>query len=484
MTIVLRIENTQTDIPLVLPKDGLVEADLDLSIGRAADNDLVLEDPAGTISKRHCTITRMDSQHVLIDHSRNGTFFNRDSHALTRDAPVPLNPGDFIQIGCFGLTVVTTAVPGMRSTAYESDAEKSPDERSFLGAVSPMPSPHAHLAHIDPGGLISRREEPFDIEEDVRDSAAPDFLGDPHANGLRSDNDDLLLGRRFQATKPPRAYADHVAVPNGVFVQPRVGTEPIPDDWDLLAEMGRPAPPPAARPVPPILFDQSAAMPPPGPLSQLPDTTTSGALERRASRDSAAIAAFIQGCGLSAEECDTADIVMVMGRAGRALRLSVTNLHDILGARTSTKEGFGVERTMLGQSGNNPLKFVLDSHDALVALLVTTIPGFLVADEAVEQAFTDIKEHQISMVAAMQAALAGICQQLAPETIELMVGAPTMLERLMPHLRSARWWRSYRAAFAKVAGGLANNARQVFGGDFARGYRHDEPSEQGSSDVG
>jgi type VI secretion system FHA domain protein len=501
MALVLRIESLQPDVPLALPRDGWVEADHDLKIGRAADNDLVLEDPAGTISKRHCTISRVDEGYVLVDHSRNGTFLNRDSQAMARDVPVPLKPGDAIQVGCFSLAVIAAAVPGTGSAidpdpVSEDGETTSPAETSFLGAVAPMPSPNAHLAYVEPGGLMSRREEPLVIEDEdygpvTHDHSDDDPLADPlserrgvrdHDRGVRDhDDDDPLLGRRLDAGESPRSFSDHVAVPNMVFVQPRLRTEPIPDDWDLMSEMGHSLAPLSPQPVAPELFEEVEAAPPPAPppppvapAQVVPAAGWSGTVE-----EGAAIAAFLEGCGLSQRECGTADMVTVMRRAGQALRLSVANLHDILAARTSTKEGFGVERTMLGRSRNNPLKFVADPHDALIALLVTTIPGFLVADEAVAQAFTDIKEHQISMVAAMQAALASVCQQLAPETIERAVGASTLPERLMPQRRSARQWQAYKAAFDEVTAGLDNNAREVFGSDFVRAYQHNTASAGG-----
>jgi type VI secretion system FHA domain protein len=483
MVLVLRIENTQPEIPLALPREGMVEADQSLSIGRAADNDLVLEDPAGTISKRHCTIDRVDGHYVLVDHSRNGTFLNRDAAAMTREVPVPLKAGDFIQVSCFGLTVVAAAVPGT-----DEDGGTPPGEASFLGAVAPSSS-YARPSQIDPGGLMSRREEPLIFEDGRFGESSSDSMDRQLEDDLLADpvprrpiGDDPFRDHRPDAGEP-RAYADRVAMPNMVFVQPKLSTEPIPDDWDLVAEMGLPASPSlsgstASRALPAPSPEEPAAppLPRPAPVEMMPAAEGGAAWER------AAVAAFLDGCGLSAEDCGAADIVTVMRRAGQALRLSIANLHDLLDARTSTKEGFGVERTILGRSGNNPLKFVSDPHDALKALIVTTIPGFLVADEAVEEAFADIKAHQFSMVAAMQAALASVCQQLAPETIERTAGTPAAIERLMPQARQARWWRAYRTAFDDVIAGLDNNARQVFGRDFVWAYRHNGARDEAPID--
>jgi type VI secretion system FHA domain protein len=461
MVLVLRIETLQPDVPLPLPHGGWVEADHDLSIGRAAENDVVLEDPAGTISKRHCTIKRLDTAYALVDHSRNGSFLNGDTRPVARDVPLPLKPGDAIQIGSFNIAVIAAMVTTANSGAGDlrAEAEKGEEapraETSFLGAV---PSMRSSRAHVDPGGLMSRQGPPL-AEGDMDAVTSPQF------------GDDSLLEHRIGKGEPPPAFSDHVPVPNMVFVQPRLSTESIPDDWDLLSEMGHAPAPLSPQPAAPILAEKPAPAPQPAPPPPV-DATPAGE-PRGAVVHEAAILAFLEGSGLRPDECRPVDMTTVMRRAGRALQLSVANLHDLLGVRKTTKEGFGVERTMLARSGNNPLKFVADPHDALIALLVATIPGFLVADEAIAQAFTDIKEHQIAMVSAMQAALASICQQLAPETIERVTGAPTMLERLMPRRRLARQWQAYREAFDKVAAGIDTNAREVFGSDFVRAYRQD-----------
>ena len=64
------------------------------SIGRQADNDLVLDSPA--LSRRHALLVPDGDTYALNDlHSRNGTYLN--GTAVTR--PVRLRHGDEIKVG-------------------------------------------------------------------------------------------------------------------------------------------------------------------------------------------------------------------------------------------------------------------------------------------------------------------------------------------------------------------------------------------------
>ena len=115
-----------------------------------------------------------------------------------------------------------------------------------------------------------------------------------------------------------------------------------------------------------------------------------------------AVAAFLAACGLSPADVGAVDLTTMMDRAGRMLLHSVAGLHGILSARQLAKQEFGIERTMIERSGNNPLKFTLDAKEAMHTLLCVEIPGFIRGDAAVEQAFSDIRAHEVAMLAALQ----------------------------------------------------------------------------------
>ena len=80
--------------------------DGDISVGRNADNTLVLE--TGGVSRYHFKVGHRDSRWVLQDGgSKNGTFLNNKKI----DAPVPLSRGDIIKIGTIALKYIPKGDP-------------------------------------------------------------------------------------------------------------------------------------------------------------------------------------------------------------------------------------------------------------------------------------------------------------------------------------------------------------------------------------
>jgi len=79
----------------VLPASGL-------SLGRAQDNDILLQDPK--VSGRHARISIQGSNVQVMDMgSTNGTYLN--GRPIPPHTPTPVNPGDVIQVGDTTLTV-------------------------------------------------------------------------------------------------------------------------------------------------------------------------------------------------------------------------------------------------------------------------------------------------------------------------------------------------------------------------------------------
>ena len=68
-----------------------------ISVGRGAENDLVLPDPSKVLSKRHCAIEDHGGNVVVVDLSTNGTFLN--GKRLTPYLPHVLNNKDEIRVG-------------------------------------------------------------------------------------------------------------------------------------------------------------------------------------------------------------------------------------------------------------------------------------------------------------------------------------------------------------------------------------------------
>lgn len=460
MTLALKVEAPNEARPDGLDEEGRIPLGDRLTIGRAEDNGLILQDPKRNVSKLHCVIERVENFYHLVDHSRNGTFLNRDTNPLPRGTAVALQSGDHIQVACFGLTVLDLDAP-VDELVLPVEPEALPDDE-----------PPRRVEHTLLGMVDGRSGDPSKFAASRRDD-------EQGALGSLFGHDPDPLDD-FGPSKERGTFSDHVEVQNLAFVPPVASQESIPDDWDIVAELGGAAPPRREEPPVEELFEPDEPVPEPfddvpppappaaqatpvAPVSPPPSSAP-------ASDDAAALAAFLAGAGLTREDLRGTDLTVAMERAGRALRLAVAGVHTMLSARGDAKTGFGAERTWIGQSGNNPLKFIADPHDAMRAMIAHQLPGFLAADEAIEFAFKDIEEHQIGLVGVFREALNTLVRQLDPETVAKKAAAPAGLARIMPAARRAQLWDAYRKTFEDVASGLDNDGRRVFGKDLAESY--------------
>jgi type VI secretion system protein len=75
------------------------------SIGRAADNDLVLPDRSLFVSGHHARISFREGRYFLEDTSTNGTWVNEEEEPLQRRRAVELNDGDILRFGDYHVLV-------------------------------------------------------------------------------------------------------------------------------------------------------------------------------------------------------------------------------------------------------------------------------------------------------------------------------------------------------------------------------------------
>jgi len=128
------------------------------------------------------------------------------------------------------------------------------------------------------------------------------------------------------------------------------------------------------------------------------------------------------GAGISPEVFQNRDAREVAAEIGSVLRIVVEELSAMLKARAAakmmTKSG---HQTMISSAGNNPLKFVPGAEEMLEKMFSRRAAGYLDAKGSLEDAFRDLKTHEVATYAAMQAALSRLMEELSPETIEKRV---------------------------------------------------------------
>ena len=143
-------------------------------------------------------------------------------------------------------------------------------------------------------------------------------------------------------------------------------------------------------------------------------------------------------------------------------------LKALLGARAATKQSVkSGSRTMMGQTDNNPLKFMPDAVQAMDVMFINPRPGYLNGTSTLVEAFGDIKRHQMAVYSAIQPALA--LEDLSPEAIESRSGGGGALSVVGGGKRS-RNWEVYVERWDAKTHPYENGMLDVFLAYFAEAY--------------
>ncbi len=262
-----------------------------------------------------------------------------------------------------------------------------------------------------------------------------------------------------QPVAPPPALRAPMAPSRNPFEDP----EPLPGSIPPRAATPRPAAPApmAAQPAAPPPMAQQPA-PQPVPTGNVPAPVATGDMQ-------AAFAAFLEGAGVLGAQIDNSDPAAALRAAGAVFRAMAEGVREVLISRAEIKGEMRVERTMISSHGNNALKFSVTPDDAVTSLLVQKRPGYMAPLAATREAFTDIKTHEIAVMAGVQTALMSLLKRFEPETLEKRL-SPSLFGAVLPAARKARYWDGFREAYAEISLEAEDDFQSVFGRSFAQAY--------------
>jgi type VI secretion system FHA domain protein len=183
----------------------------------------------------------------------------------------------------------------------------------------------------------------------------------------------------------------------------------------------------------------------------------------------AALAAFCRGAGIDPDELGAEAPEAALERAGAVVRALGHGTADLLQARGAFKQEFRVQRTMLGAADNNPLKFAPDRDTALVHLLRPSARGYMTGPRAVDQAFDDMKQHEMALVAAMHRALAHVLEEFEPSNLEGRLQGMSLRD-VLPGGRRARYWDLYCEHYGRIAKSAEDIFEGALGREFVKAY--------------
>ena len=393
------------------------------SIGRADDSDWVLAAPG--ISRTHAVVRYVHGLYFLEDRSTNGML--RNGAPLVRGEPVTLDDGDRLQMDTFEVAVALSQAAETAAAAPAPDPHDS--DATIAVPARPRPARPAPAAPVPtPAPAATAADDPWDLL----------LQPAPAARALAHDpDDDPLAGLGGSAELDPLRLFDPAPETPAVA--------PVGAGWNhsaASADHFRPPQPPAPAPVLPEEWDLTrgdfAAPPVPKPAPE-PEPTPAA-----------------PGAGAHAALPPDTDAI---------LAIVVDGVMEVLRARAEIKNTFRLPVTIIQRSENNPLKFAATPDEAMRRLLQPD-GAFLSGATAFEDAFDDIRCHQMAMLAGMRAAFESLLAHFNPDRLEREVDA----NGRRAFAGKGRYWERYREDFARASRDPDECFRTLFGDEFARAY--------------
>ena len=155
---------------------------------------------------------------------------------------------------------------------------------------------------------------------------------------------------------------------------------------------------------------------------------------------------------------------------GQILRVVVAGLMDVLQARNKIKDEFRMRMTTYKQADNNPLKFSVNVEDALHNLLVKRNAAYLGPVEAFEDAFLDVRNHQMAMLAGVRVAYEAMLAEFDPDRLQKDFDPLAKSANFLGGGPKAKYWELYRNRFHDMVKDADSSFRHLFGDDFAKAY--------------
>jgi type VI secretion system protein ImpI len=408
-------------------------------IGRAPENDMILT--SAGVHRHHATVRFINGVFFIEGVGTNGIAVNNAERVLPRNEPYPLKNGDKVFVDEYELAAtISAAAPAEPARpADNSGSRQRPVERTGPGARQPVPLIDTPLQlaaeDLDPLRQLSARGA---LRPQVAQPASAAW------------NHSSSLSDHFTPPPPP------IAAPPGAG-------QAIPEDWDKTSfnrSKLQPAPQPQ-RPQPPIAAPVPASLP----------SARAGVGERTAApaRPAGAGATFEWEAFLRAAGVDPASVPADTAAVlGHILRTVVQGLIEVLRARSEIKNQFRLPLTQVQVSENNPLKFAANAEDALNTLFGRPNSAYLAPREAFDDAFNDVRFHQLAMLAGVRAGFDSLMSRFDPAHLQ---------ESFDKHKRGlfgggskARYWELYTERFQELAADGDETFRRLFGEEFARAY--------------
>jgi type VI secretion system protein len=396
------------------------------TIGRSADNDWVLPDPARYVSAHHARVQFREGHFYLQDVSTNGVYVNDATEPLAKrgSSGYRLANGDMLRIGEYHIVAAV---------------DVRPPEEEPLAAVP------TSIQVLRP---LKRRVE--------RDIGAPINLEDL-----------LLTSEESGPVLPVNAYGQTV------------------DSGKVRALARTLDPLPPLRPAAPEAAPASSA-----PIAPLGESVSSESISQRMARLAEAVArepkngssavaledlrsgldAFCRGAGIAAESLPADAHGRLLHLAGRLFRESFVGFKELERTRAETRNRYRIESPALDEDDPRPSLANLTVEDLLVTLLVNHEGRRLDSVQWLRETIGEAKLHEQATAQATRAAFVEFLDRLDPAELEARFERAARRGKART-ADKAQYWELFTTFYRNLIEMPADHLPHTFVEAFAAMYR-------------
>lgn len=151
------------------------------------------------------------------------------------------------------------------------------------------------------------------------------------------------------------------------------------------------------------------------------------------------------------------------------VRSCVAGIMNVLSSRRQVKNQLNVDMTVIQGERNNALKFSASVDEAIERMFVKNGEEYLAPETALVEAFNDIADHQIAMMAATIQVHQKVVERFDPQVLEPRLAADAKKGGLFKG--EPRLWEEYKKHYVDIANAGYHDIHDEFVNEFSEAYK-------------
>ena len=150
------------------------------------------------------------------------------------------------------------------------------------------------------------------------------------------------------------------------------------------------------------------------------------------------------------------------------VRSCVAGVMDVLSSRRQVKHQLKIETTLIQRTHNNALKFSASAEEAIERMFTKSGDDYLPPETALLEAFQDIADHQVAMMAATMQVYQKVVERFDPDLLEHSLRSSRKEGGLFSG--KPRLWEEYRKHYQEIARAGYPSIHDDFVKEFSAAY--------------